>query len=599
MKLINKIAETFNRTKTAFNRYPLVMLFVILSAFSFIAAVIYREDSIFNTSINLGPKYEMRFGYLFILASVVVFFLYLLFESLSQIEKTPELKRRNKLIKIIISIVAIISIGSMGKETLFDDNSVALFAFENGYVYFGLVFTFVIGCFFIAKIFYHSDFIAYVIKIITSAIISVGYSVVIIIGMLSIYFALWELFEISVDDNIIVSTIILILLPLNGGIFLSHFPKASASFENYEMIKPIRVLIIYILLPIFTIYALIIYLYFGKIVFTKEIPQGGVVNLILWFSLLEVALMFILGKVNEIKPVKLFKKYFPIIMLPLLCILFYAIIFRIRDYGITENRYFVLAGGIFCLSSNLYYMIYRKNSNITIPIILAIIAIISTVGPMSAYRISAESQNMRMKKILERNKMLSGQGIIPSENIDSKDKWQIVDITNYMTTNHRPWEFEYVPINYTNTDSEFEKVFGFSRDANNSFGEGINFIYENNSSIDVSGYSKLMTFEFDASENATKTIGNYKVYSMGDKISVDIQGKQGYKNLFNFSVKDVMDKVRVLKESNKSIVLDDIVIKGSSNDIIYKVVFTELREVYGSGNSYYYYIKFNLITGTV
>lgn len=595
MKLIYRITETLNRAKNAFKRYPIVMAFIIISALSFIV-VIAKDQSFLGSAKNEFTN-PARFAYFFLLAAVMTMFVSLFFEGLSQSAKNQENINRNKLIKISVIIVSTIFLIGIGKATLFSD--ITLLEFENKYIYFGLIFGLVCGCFFAAKLFYHSDFIAYVIKIFTAAFISVSYSVILLIGLFSIYFAINRLLGVDISEKVYASTFVILMMPFNVGIFLSNYPRASASFDNYTLSKPIKALIMYILIPIFMVYITILYLYFAKVIIISEIPRGIIVELVLWFSILEVALMFILGMIEDSNLVENFKKYFPIIILPILGMMFYAIIFRIREYGVTENRFFVLAAGIFTTLSNLYYVFYRKNSNITVTIILAATILISTLGPINGYKVSAESQNNRLAKILERNNMLVRREIIPSSDLSAQDKLEIVQIVEYMTKKHRPWESKYLPNDFTNTDENFEKIFGFSHKNSFESKDDLSYYYEGNSSIDLTGYSRLMQFEVYSDVEESNTIGNYKLTNESGTVIVEYKDGNQYKKIFSFQMKDVLDKLRVLKESNESIVLEDLSIKGSSKDIVYKVVFTELNENTIKDSESIRYMKFYLITGNV
>ncbi|SUB74490.1 DUF4153 domain-containing protein [Peptoniphilus indolicus] len=595
MKIIYRITETLNKAKNAFKRYPLVMALIILSALCFI--VVIAKDQSFMGGIKGEFSSAIRFAYFFMLAAVMAMFVSLFFEGLSQSAKTQENINRNKLIKISVTILSTIFLLGIGKTVLFSDPT--LFEFENKYIYFGLLLGLTSGCFFAAKLFYHSDFIAYLIKIFTSAFISVSYSVIMLVGLFSIYFAINKLLGIEISDKIYSSTFVILMMPFNVGIFLSNYPRASASFDNYKLSKPIKALIIYILVPIFVVYITILYLYFAKIIITAEIPQGMIVELVIWFSIFEVMLMFVLGKIEDSKVVEGFKKYFPIIILPIMGMMFYAIIFRIREYGITENRFFVLAAGIFATLSNLYYVFYRKNSNITIPIILAATILISTLGPISAYRVSAESQNNRLAKILEKNNMLLRREVVPSSDISDEDKAEIVQIVEYMTEKHRPWESKYLPNDYKNTEENFEKLFGFSHKYSSSTKEDLSYFYEGNSSIDLTGYSRLMEFELYSDVEDSKTIGNYKVSSNNGIATIEYKIGEKYNKLFSFDMKDVLNKLRVLKVSNETIVLEDLSIKGNSKGIVYKVVFTQLNESGIKEGESIQYMKFYLITGNL
>ena len=91
------------------------------------------------------------------------------------------------------------------------------------------------------------------------------------------------------------------------------------------------------------------------------------------------------------------QRFFPLLLLPLLLLMFAAMWVRIRAYGITENRYFVLAAGIWAAASMLYLIIAKKPKNLYLPVALALVALLC-FGPWSSYSVAMDSQNRRFEK---------------------------------------------------------------------------------------------------------------------------------------------------------------------------------------------------------
>lgn len=75
---------------------------------------------------------------------------------------------------------------------------------------------------------------------------------------------------------------------------------------------------------------------------------------------------------------RIFRRYFPLLVLPQVCMLFYAIYLRIAQYDITMNRYFVVVFGIWLTIISIYYVVSQKRYLSVIPSsLVAIILIIS------------------------------------------------------------------------------------------------------------------------------------------------------------------------------------------------------------------------------
>ena len=165
----------------------------------------------------------------------------------------------------------------------------------------------------------------------------------------------------------------------------------------------------YILIPILATYLIIIYAYGLKILFTWELPKGMLSWLILVSSGAGLLIFFMLHNLYVTKATKistLFGKWFFYLKLPLLGLLFLAILRRVADYGITESRYYVLLAACWLLGITIYIIISKGRSLRPIIISFIIVALCSLVGPWSAFSVSQKSQYNRLEKLFEENELL-------------------------------------------------------------------------------------------------------------------------------------------------------------------------------------------------
>lgn len=587
MKLIFNIKKTLNNTKTSFKRFPVGMISSFLSALFFILGVYSERMSGYNGN-------NTKNGFLFLIATFCFVFIDLFLEGLKGIVKNEEDLQKYKLIKIVLIILSVPILYGIKENMLgFEE---ALFSYDNSYKYFGLLLFFIIASFFIAKLFYHKDYIAYVIKIMGAGFVSLLYSGVLFLGLSAIFSALHHLIGLKITSNIYIYTAICIFIPFNIGIFLSNFPKGETSLANYEISKATRVLLNYILMPIFSIYLIILYIYFAKLIFIGELPKNILIHLILWFSLFSVVYLFVLDIIKDSKSVRDFRKIFPVLMIPVILVMFYSIILRIGDYGITENRYFVIAAGILSLASMIYYVFYRSNSNIAIPILLSVVILISTIGQVSAYNMSANSQNSRLKKILLKNNMLNGNKIVPKTDISDIDKAKISEIVKYMCNSHRNYELNYVPSDFSCSDERMKEVFGFDHTDSYEEYDDMYYNYDAKVSIDINGYSKLLLIDSYPDSNISKTVGNYKIRRKSNFIEIYFNDDDKEKEIVTINMKDIKNKLKVLKKTKEIIDPDDLSIKGKSGNMEYKIVFTSLNFYEGEIDSEYYSCSFYLLT---
>ena len=154
-------------------------------------------------------------------------------------------------------------------------------------------------------------------------------------------------------------------------------------------------------------------------------------------GILALLLVYPLQKSKDHKWVSVFTKWFYWALFPLIVLFFIAIGKRIMDYGITENRYFVIALAIWLLGISIYLLINKLRNIKMIPISLAILTLLAIVGPWSAFNVSENSQHKRLVDILNENNILeNGKIKAESDSISSETEEEISSIVYYMTRIH-------------------------------------------------------------------------------------------------------------------------------------------------------------------
>ncbi|PIP55148.1 MAG: hypothetical protein COX07_01500 [Bacteroidetes bacterium CG23_combo_of_CG06-09_8_20_14_all_32_9] len=223
--------------------------------------------------------------------------------------------------------------------------------------------------------------------------------------------------------------------------FLTGIPKYFHKLESYNVYpKGIKIFTQYILIPLVAIYAIILYVYFSKVIITQEWPVGWVVYLVLGYSLLGIFSFLLLYPIyNEAqnKGVKLFTKIFSYSLFPLLVMFFIAIVKRVSEYGFTEKRLFVILLGIWLIFIN-FYLIYNKFTKIKmVPISLAVIAFLSVSGTWNVFKISKWNQKQRLETLLLKNNLLKdGKVVKTSQQISITDDVEICSIITYLADMH-------------------------------------------------------------------------------------------------------------------------------------------------------------------
>lgn len=232
-----------------------------------------------------------------------------------------------------------------------------------------------------------------------------------------------ELFEIKTHEELYFEMLIIIGGIFNTLFFANGIPKNLDELEQVnEYPKALKVFAQYILLPLLSLYLIILYIYGGKIIIQSNWPKGIVSYLIICISTIGILTFLLLhpfAQTKESNWIVKAEKLFYLLMLPLIMMLFIAIFMRIDDYGITINRYFILALGIWLSIVSVFSLFFKKNIKF-IPISLAAIILLSSFGPWGVFSVSEHYQINRLKKLLEKNKILVN-GKIVNENIWAKD----------------------------------------------------------------------------------------------------------------------------------------------------------------------------------
>jgi hypothetical protein len=272
-------------------------------------------------------------------------------------------------------------------------------------------------------------------------LLSALYSGVIFSGLSIALLAIDNLFHIKIDEKIYFHLWIVISIVFNTLFFLSGIPQDIRELDrdtNYP--KGLKVFTQFVLLPLVSVYLLILYVYGFKIVALWELPRGWVAYLVMCFSVVGIFSLLMIHPVKDDeqnKWINVYSRWFFRLLLPLLILLVVAIYVRVKNYGITENRYFLIALTVWLMVTNVYFLISKKKKISWIPISLSIVAVLSVFGPWGAFAISEKSQIERLENLLVENNILQNGKIVPvNDTISYKSEAEIASIIRYLDQTH-------------------------------------------------------------------------------------------------------------------------------------------------------------------
>jgi hypothetical protein len=422
------------------------------------------------------------------------------------------------------------------------------------------------------------DFELYIIKIFTRFFTTIIYSVVLFLGIAAILFTLHELLGFNIKSDMYYYSWLIVVGVFAPTFFLAGVPYNFEKFRLQDYPKLLKVLILYIVMPLITIYTAILYVYFGKIIITTQWPQGLVSHLVLWYSVIAAIVLFFISPLRQESTwVDNFMKVFPKIILPLIIMMFISIGIRINAYGVTENRYYVVVLGLWVFTVMLYFSLRKNLRNIVLLISLAIITLISVFSPISSYSVSKYSQNKRLYSILQRNNMIKENTIIKeSEKISEEDKREVSSIIQYFSSNHNLEDVKLLPKGFK--IEQMEHVLGFKySDEYNYNNDG--FFYFNSlrnfNAIDIKGYDYLLDSRngnYDSSNNSSITM-NFN-YELGT-IKIKKDEKEIYSKDLTYFANELIEKYGI-NENREGVPLEEMIFTDENNEIKAKIQFLHM-----------------------
>lgn len=256
------------------------------------------------------------------------------------------------------------------------------------------------------------------------------------------FYAIDELFNIKIPSKLygyIWSFAAVVLGPVYA---LSWVPK-TFEFTKDDCADPpgLKFLIDWIVVPVGFFYLAILYVYFGKILVTQEVPKNQLVWLITGFISSGIVAYLIAWPMRDEGSFQVrafYKIFFPAMIVPI-GFLAYAIWLRIDDYGLTEERYLVVM-------AVLWFALLAIPNSITrvpikaLPMTLVPLLLFVSFGPWSYYQLPVQSQYSRLVTLLQDNGFLVDGQIRKAESPEKVSldvRREITGVLSYLCAGNR------------------------------------------------------------------------------------------------------------------------------------------------------------------
>lgn len=267
------------------------------------------------------------------------------------------------------------------------------------------------------------------------------YSFVLFVGLAVALAGIDNLLGFDVDDVHYVRLWLFIAFVFNTWFFLAgRVDAGDATTASARYPTGLKVFAQYVLVPLVTVYLIILTLYLGRILITRTWPSGWIgylVSSVAAAGILCLLLLYPVADRSENQWIQTFARFYYVALLPSIAMLLAAIWQRIDQYGVTERRYFLAVLAVWLAGVALFYVTTRSRNILVIPLTLFLVAILTFGGPWSAYSASRHSQVARLQRLLASNGMLDGPGAAAAtEDVSFEDRKEISAILRYLIETH-------------------------------------------------------------------------------------------------------------------------------------------------------------------
>ncbi|WP_343531178.1 DUF4153 domain-containing protein [Pedobacter sp.] len=269
-------------------------------------------------------------------------------------------------------------------------------------------------------------------------LISAFYAAVLFAGLAIALFAIDGLFNVTIKSDVYLRLFIVLSAGFMTIFFLAGVPSNFQSLEEEQSYpKGLKIFTQYVLIPLMTIYLAILLVYEVKIAINWELPKGLVSTLILGYAVFGILSLLLIYPIREKDGngwMKLFFRFFYLMMVPLIVLLILAVIKRVGNYGITESRYILIILAAWLTGITAYFLFSKKQNIKVIPISLFVVAILAIYGPQSAFSVSKASQISRLRNLMD-SKSQEEKEEIPSVVRYLVDRHGLTSLHSFTTAN--------------------------------------------------------------------------------------------------------------------------------------------------------------------
>jgi len=438
-------------------------------------------------------------------------------------------------------------------------------------------------------------------RFLTSAL----YSAVLYAGLAIALVAINGLFNAEIKWQTYMILFAIISAGFSTTFFLAGIPTDYKLLEkDHSYPKGLKIFAQFVLIPLVTIYLAILLVYELKIAVLWELPKGLVSSLILGYAVFGILSLLLVFPVKETAGnswIKLFSKFFYVMMIPLVALLLLAVWKRVGHYGITESRYILTALALWLAGVTIYFLFSRKQNIKVIPISLCIISLLATYGPQSALSVSKYSQLSRLKRIMGSQKkddikekpaviryLVYTHGLKTLQPFTKRDLSKIeekIDATNSYRYSMRMNEVD-TALAIFKVKGDLEYDHGVSITLQNDENQVLN-VKGYDYLIEMNGYQEKKITRLYGTDLTTNKIGSKLLLLVNNQPSLQLDLKEVFKQAVNAYKKGALKTTNKKQEYLYPAKLMSV--SKSINGYQYTIIVTSLQSTYYENDSKDYF----------
>lgn len=226
------------------------------------------------------------------------------------------------------------------------------------------------------------------------------------LGLALALIAIRGLFGVNIDSEVfshLAVTLFLFVAPL---LAVAGYPEAPEKLDSdVPFPSALRAFAQWVMVPLVSVYGVILLAYALQILFTWQWPKGTVGWLVSWAGVLGIAsnlVLLPLVEKHEYRWLRIFLRAFYGTLTIFAVLLLLAAYRRVAEYGWTEERVLLAVLGFWFLGIAAYFSVRPGATRQWVPASLGALALVLAVGPLSAHSIAVRDQTKRLDATLRR-----------------------------------------------------------------------------------------------------------------------------------------------------------------------------------------------------